>query len=190
MKGLKLLMLMLTSFAMCLTPLTPSRAQETYGAERLEDERPYGLFELTRAFLEENKFRMAWLEQTAERFPFESLFKQALEAERERTAAMRRLFSAWGYTREPAEPPHAPESLRSLEQAIKGMRDLAERGMMMSRRMEAVADAVHEARVYAHMWGHEYRQQLDDCDLRAEELGYTWAWQYDETEPDQALELP
>ena len=190
MKVMKYLMLMLTAFALCLATLMPSLAQESYGAERLEEEKPYDLFELMPAFLEETRLRMAWFEQTAGRFPHELLFKQALEAEKERASAMRRLFSSWGYAQEPSDPPHAPEYLQGLEQAVKGMRDMADRGMMMSRRLEAAAGAVNEVRAYAHMWGHEYRQQLDSCDLRAESLGYKWAWQYDEDEPDQELELP
>ncbi len=184
------LMLMLAVFVLCLAPLMPSLAQESYGAERLEDGKPYDLSGVMRAFLEETRFRMAWLEQAAECFPHEFLFKQALEAENSRAKRMRQLFSSWGYEEEPAELPPAPEFFHGLEQAVKGMRDMAERGMMMSRRMEAAAGAANEVRAYGHMWGHEYRQQLDSCDLTAENHGYKWAWQYDEAGPGHEMKQP
>lgn len=62
--------------------------------------------------------------------------------------------------------------------------------MMMSRRTEADAGAAYEVRAYAHMWGHEYPQQLDSCDLTTENHGYKGAWQYDEGDPGHKLILP
>ena len=160
-------------------------AEEAYGALRLQEEKAYQLREVVTAMLEETGLRLAWLEGAAGRFPGEPLFSQALEAERERSEIMRRQFAAWGLAGEPAEPPFAPEVPPGFEQALKALRGMAERGMMMSMRLEENREVPDEDRFQAHMWGHEYRDQLDGCDLRADELGYSWAWQYENEEPNQ-----
>jgi hypothetical protein len=87
---------------------------------------------------------------------------------------MRQQFAAWSFAEESADPP-TPEVLPGFEQALRALRDLAERGMIMYQRPEEHGDAKDNARFQARMWGHEYRNQLDNCDLRVDELGYAWA---------------
>ena len=175
------LLALMLGFTFTASPL----AEEAYGALRLMEDKPYGFHEVMNAMLEEARLRLLWLTQAGERFPGELLFSQALEPERERVKNMSRQFAAWGFAEEPLEPLFAPEVPQVFEQALKAMRDMAERGMMMSMRLEVNREVPEEDRFQAHMWGHEYRDQLDGCDLRADELGYAWAWRYEDEEPAQ-----
>lgn len=179
MKKIKFLAILL-SLVLGITLMAPALAQEAYGADRLLEDRTYQFQELMQAALEEAGFRLAWLEQAANIFQGEPLFEKELEAERERERTMLQLFAAWGFAGEPAGPPNAPEVPLGLEQALQEMRRLAERAMLMSQRMEGTGDASGEMRAWAYTWGHDYRRQLDECDLRAEALGYQWAWQYEQ----------
>ena len=162
-----------------LTLTAAPLAEDAYGALRLQEEKAYQLREVVMAFLEETGLRLQWLSQAAERFPDEPLYKQALEMEQARTQTMLQQFAAWGFPEEPAEPPFPPEVPAEPEQALRALRDMAQRGMLMSLRLEENRDIPEEDRFQAHMWGHEYRQQLDDCDLKADGFGYSWAWQYE-----------
>lgn len=168
-----------------LTLTAAPLAEDTYGALRLQEEKAYQLREVVMAFLEETGLRLQWLSQAAERFPDEPLYKQALEMEQARTQTMLQQFAAWGFPEEPAEPPFPPEVPAEPEQALRALRGMAQRGMLMSLRLEENRDVPEEDRFQAHMWGHEYRQQLDDCDLKADGFGYSWAWQYENEEPYQ-----
>ena len=168
-----------------LAPGPAPLAEDACGAVRLQEVKDYPLQEVITAMLEETGLRLQWLGKAAERFPEEVLFTRALEAEQPRAEAMRLQFDAWGFAGEPAEPPCAPEVPAEHEQALKALRDMAQRGMLMSMRLEENRSVPDEDRFQAHMWGHEYRQQLDDCDLKADSLGYSWAWQYEEEEPRQ-----
>lgn len=179
MKIIKFLAILLT-LVLGISFMAPVSAQEAYGADRLMEDKPYQFHEMAQAALEETSYRLAWLEQAADWFQGEPLFRRELEAEKEREQAMRQLFSAWGFAGEPAGPANAPEVPPGFEQALQEMRRLAERAMLMSQRMEAAGFAEGELRAWAHFWGHAYRQQLDECDLKAEALGYGWAWQYEQ----------
>ena len=165
-----------------LAPGPAPLAEDACGALRLQEEKDYPLQEVITAMLEETGLRLQWLAQAAVRFPEEPLFTQALEAEQLRAEDMRLQLAAWGFSWEPAEPPWAPEVPAEHETALKAFRDMAQRGMLMCMRLEENREVPDEDRFQAHMWGHEYRQQLDDCDLKADSLGYAWAWQYGEEE--------
>lgn len=175
----------LLALIMGLTLSAAPLAEDNYGALRLQEEKSYRLREVIRAMLEETSLRLQWLSQAAERFPEEPLLTQALEMEQARAQAMLQQFAAWGFSEQTIQPPGFPEVPVGHEQALKTLRDMAQRGMLMSMRLEENRSVPDEDRFQAHMWGHEYRQQLDDCDLKADSLGYAWAWQYEEEEPRQ-----
>ncbi len=179
------IMAALIALVLGLALSTAPLAEDDYGALRLEEEKTYQLREVVRAMLEETGLRLQWLSQAAERFPDEPLFTQALEMEQARAQAMLQQFAAWGFSEQTIQPPDPPEVPAGHEQALYMLRSMAQLGMLMSMRLEENREVPDEDRFQAHMWGHEYRQQLDDCDLKANEYGYAWAWQYEGEETQQ-----
>ncbi len=175
----------LLAFILVFALSTASLENDAYGAMRLQEETAYPLREVFRAILEETAMRLQWLFKAAERFPDEPLFIQALETEQTRMPIMLHQFAAWGFDEEFTEPPYPPEIPAEHEQALKTLRGMAQRGMLMSMRLEVNRGLPDGGKYWAHSWGHEYRQQLDDCDLKAEALGYSWAFQYEADEPQK-----
>lgn len=175
----------LLAFILLFALSAASLEGDKYGALRLQEETTYPLREVLSAILEETGIRLKWLIKAAERFPEEPLFTQALEMEQTRIPVMLNQFAAWGLEEELPEPPYPPENPEGYEQALKALRGMAQRGMLMCMRLEVNGGLPDRGKYWAHSWGHEYRQQLDDCDLKAEMLGYSWAWQYEEDESRQ-----
>ena len=182
-KIIAVLLLLVLGLSLTASPL----AEEAYGAEWLAQGQSYTFQEMMRIALEENELHLAWLQMAAQRFPAEPIFAQALAAEMERAQTMRQLFAAWGLAENPADPPRTPEIPSGLEQALKAMRSMEERAMLMYQRFLGEGNPPEEAKAWAYQWEHAFQQQLEACDRLAEKLNYQWAWQHGENEEDQEL---